>query len=184
MSLLYRERVRLEAVTQADVEGVSGGIAVLNLRGFDSLVFVAIHHPGSNGVDVGALAERIVIADAHNIALQVNVSFGRDFAVSRLSIGVADTEHTLAAPEKCVSGQRNGVALDHGVVARSFEGLNNTTHGIECNFVEVLSAEVNLNNIEIVAAAQGDGQAVVLVIRIAVYKRRKPASTEVEAGLI
>lgn len=79
-------------MTQADVEGAGGRIAILV---GDSLVFIAIHHPGSNGINVGALAERIVIADAHNIALQVNVSFGRDFAVSRLSIGVADTEHTL-----------------------------------------------------------------------------------------
>ena len=51
-------------MTQADVQGVCGRISI-NLV---FIVFPAILHVGSNSVHVGALGERIVVADAHNVA--------------------------------------------------------------------------------------------------------------------
>ena len=87
--------VRLEAVTQADVQGVSGRISI-NLGG---IVFPAILHVGSNSVHVGALGERIVVADAHDITLEFDVS-NIVLAISRVSIRVADAELGNAATEE------------------------------------------------------------------------------------
>lgn len=61
--------VRLEAVTQADVEGVGGRIPII--RGSTKLCIHLILHVGGDRINVGTLAERVVVTDAHNITLEI-----------------------------------------------------------------------------------------------------------------
>ena len=56
-------------MTQADVQGVCGRISIHTVG--SGLVFEAVLHVGSHCVHIGALAERIVVADAHNITREV-----------------------------------------------------------------------------------------------------------------
>lgn len=90
------EIVRLEAMTQANVQGVGGRIAFLVSSSL--AVFPVILHVGSHSVNVGTLAERVVVTNAHNITLEVNI-LSRFLAISSFSIGVADTKHKLAASQ-------------------------------------------------------------------------------------
>ena len=87
--------VRLEAVTQADVEGVGGRIPII--RGSTKLCIHLILHVGGDRINVGTLAERVVVTDAHNITLEIKVGIGISIlksilnAVSSFGINIAHT---------------------------------------------------------------------------------------------
>lgn len=68
-----QEEIRLsEAVTKTDVNGVGGRIPFVStlVRFCISLIL----HVGGDAVDVRAFTERVGVADADNIALDVKVS--------------------------------------------------------------------------------------------------------------
>ena len=65
-------------------------------------VFPGILHVGCNGVHVSTFVARIVVADTHNITLEVDVlSLIR--IVGSLRIGVVNTKHGLDAKERCIA---------------------------------------------------------------------------------
>ena len=66
-----QEEIRLEAVTQTDIEGVCGGFPFNR-----TCLGVSTHlilHVGGYSVDVSALAKRIVVSNANDITLKIQV---------------------------------------------------------------------------------------------------------------
>ena len=115
----FQEEIRLEAVTKADVYGVGARIPFVStiVRFCISLIL----HVGGDAVDVRAFTERVGVADADDIALDVKVPPSylviRKFsvhAVSSFGVQIADTEHSPASAERCVTCQADAVALDLG----------------------------------------------------------------------
>ena len=100
--LSYIERVRLEAVTQTDDNGVRRGICITSGGTLSGRGFPLILHIGSDSVDVRALAERVVVANAYNIALEVKGSavVGIFEAVGGFSPKRALPPQRGASPEK------------------------------------------------------------------------------------
>lgn len=90
------EIVRLEPVAQANVQGVSRRIPIL--RG--PCIHLILHVRGDR-INVGTLAERIVVTDAHNITLEIKVDIGISIlksilnAVSSFGIDIAYTRTWL-----------------------------------------------------------------------------------------
>ncbi len=115
----FQEEIRLEAVTKADVYGVGGRIPFVStlVRFCISLIL----HVGGDAVDVRAFTERVGVSDTNDITFDVKVPPSylviRKFsvhAVSSFGVQIADTEHSPASAERCVTRQADAVALDLG----------------------------------------------------------------------
>ena len=93
-------------MTQTDDHGVCRGICINSGGTASGRGFPLILHVGRNSINVRALAERIVIANAHNITLEVEAlvaSLGIFEAVGRFSVNIAETKERLAPPQRGAS---------------------------------------------------------------------------------
>ncbi len=112
-----QEEIRLEAVTQTDVEGIGRGISFEHTE-FRACVRLILH-VRSHAVYVRTFAKRIGITGTYDITLDVDAVNG-DFvacqnsvhAVSGFSIYITKTEHHSAAGQWRVARQTNAVAFD------------------------------------------------------------------------
>lgn len=151
-------------MAHANHEGVGRRIPI-GTR-LSALAFNLVVHIAHDAVDVGALAERIVIADRHNPAGEIKIVRG---AVSLFGIHVGRGSHHLAAGNRSVNAEANAIALDlqvsrvGGAVKINTVVVDDASDAADRHFIEVLSAEVGLGDFEVPAAAEGDGQAVVNV---------------------
>ena len=166
------EIVRLELVAQANVQGVSRRIPIL--RGPIKLCIHLILHVRGDRINVGTLAERIVVTDAHNITLEIKVGIGISIlksilnAVSSFGIDIAYTEHGFAAGDGGVCSQADAVALNFDQCTNGDVGeelvefaqvdvthsrLGDAADRGQLHFIEVLSTEVNLGYFKVPTAA-------------------------------
>lgn len=89
-------------MTQTDVQGI--GLELVFVINCDTLKIQLILRIGSNGVNVGALAERIVVTNADDVALQVGIAKSHIHdRVSSFGIDIAHAEHSLAAGNRSVT---------------------------------------------------------------------------------
>ena len=99
-------------MTQTDDHGVCRGICINSGGTASGRGFPLILHVGRNSINVRALAERIVIANAHNITLEVEAlvaSLGIFEAVGRFSVNIAETKERLAPPQRGASDRKSVV---------------------------------------------------------------------------
>ena len=153
--------------------GVGGGGGITPGR-VATTDFNLILHIGSNGINVGTLAKRVVVADANDVTLEVKRFAAVEIfeTISLLSIKVTDTKHCFATSQRSVAGQADRIALNlvvssNRVIAIGhFDVIDNTTKLRCVDFVKVLGTEVDLDNFEIIATTQRSGQAVVNAISV------------------
>lgn len=168
-------------MTQADVEGVGRDVKVVG-TGLGFFKLNLILRPACHSVNIRALTERVIVTNANNVTLQINlIHFGMiceaGHAIGSFCVNITETEHSLAASNGSVCSQGNTVAFDLEVAnfskvghrprnGSSLEFARDPANRGEFNLVEVLTTEVNLNNFEVVATAKGNGQAVVNVVTV------------------
>ena len=160
-------------MTQADIQSVCGGVGI-NTGRVATTDFNLILHIGSDGINVGTLAKRVVVANANDVTLEVKSFAAMEIfeTISLFSIKVTDTKHCFATSQRSVASQADRIALNlvvssNRVIAIGhFDVIDNTTKLRCLDFVKVLGAEVDLDNFEIIATTQRNGQAVVNAIGV------------------
>lgn len=113
-----QEEIRLEAVTQTDVNVVGRRIPFLCSSIAETGIGL-IFHVGSNAVYIRTLAKWIGVTETYDIAFNIDAGLTLIFCVKNpihavccFGIQIADTEHDRAAAERSITGETNSVPLE------------------------------------------------------------------------
>ena len=162
-------------MAQTNTEANHGGltIRVIKIRGRCCNVLFSLGIR-KNAIYIGALAQVILVTNRGHIVLEVEFLAG-DNAVSFRRINLTDTEVTRTAGERSTGGSLKGVAFH--LAERIQTNIRQAANLANEDFVEVLRTSENLDHAEVIAAAEGDRQAVIYVLRNVCFRRRRASAT-------
>ena len=147
-------------MAQTDTEANHGGLTIVNSRGGSSHILITLSIR-QNAVYIGALAQVILVTNRGHIVFDIEPGASSN-TVSLRGVNVTDTEVARTAGKRSTGRSLKGVAF-HLTLEEIQTNIRQTANLVNEDFVEVLRTGENLDHAEVIAAAEGDRQAVIYI---------------------
>lgn len=140
----------------------------LDLVGVSSF-FVFVLRVGEGGVHAGTLAEGVAVANSAGEALQRSIGVIDGVSIEVAGVGRSGTAHDRNAnteaktPALGTQGAELITLANHSLLGRIING--HVVGRYRFGIVEILAAEVNLRNLEVIVTTDRDGESIVHVLR-------------------
>lgn len=160
-------------MAQTDTEANHGGLTVKNFVGGSCHILVPLSIR-QNAVYIGALAQVILVTNRGHIVFDIEPGASSN-TVSLRGVNVTDTEVARTAGKRSTGRSLKGVAFH--LAERIQTNIRQAANLANEDFIKVLSTRENLDNAEVITAAEGDRQTVIYVLRNVCFWRRRASAT-------